>query len=84
MTPLGKRLRELRGEFSLYEVGKAAEVDRKDIKNYEEGKYLPKLGNLRKLGEYYEAYPDLFFLYLEALFPDEQERELIHQWANRQ
>lgn len=82
MGTLGTKLKELRGDLSLYEVGKATGIDRSDIKKYEESKVLPKPSNLKKLAEYYEVpYENLFFPYLSEVYTDSEDRQLIIKWA---
>lgn len=81
MGSFGEKLRELRGDRSLAKVEAGCGVNRSDVKAYEDDKYLPKLGNFRKLGQYYEAYEELFPLYLEEMFPDALEQDLIMKWA---
>ena len=84
MPSLGIRLRELRGDLSLYEIEQSTGIPRSNIKRYEEG-VLPKLETLKQLADYYEvSYESLFVLHLEDLYPGEIERSLIIQWAKQQ
>lgn len=81
MKSLGKRLRELRGDLSLYEVGKETDINRGHIQQYEEGTLEPTVHKLEVLAKYYEAYDELFALYLESLFPSEEQRRAVIRWA---
>ncbi len=81
---LGSRLRELRGEESLYKVGKRAGVPRNNLLRYEEGQHLPTEAVLRKLAEYYGvAYAELRILYYDDWLQRQQpeERAIIIEWA---
>jgi len=84
MGTLAKKLKELRGELSLYEVGKITGINRGDLKRFEDGSLLPKPDSLAKLAEYYEVpYEELYFEYLEEIYPTPAERHLIIQWAEK-
>lgn len=78
---LADRLKELRGDFSYYEVGKATGVHRNHIKLYELGELMPSIQNLDRLAEYYEAKPELYYLYLDEVFPEQAQREIISEWV---
>jgi transcriptional regulator with XRE-family HTH domain len=78
---LADRLRELRGDLSYYEVGKATGVHRNHIKLYELGELMPTIQNLDRLAEYYEAKPELYYLYLDEVFPEREQREIISEWV---
>jgi transcriptional regulator with XRE-family HTH domain len=84
-TFLGKKLRELRAEQSLYEVGKAAGVSRGNLKSYEDGLHLPTEEVLKRLAMYFACpYKELRVYYYAdyyARFPE--ERSIVLEWANR-
>lgn len=82
MSKLGERLKELRGEASLYEVSKETGVPRGDISAYEKGEHLPTARTLAKLSDYYEvSYDELRKLYYDAYFSDPKERQIVLAWA---
>lgn len=85
MGILGDRLRELRGDRSLYQVGKATGIDRSHIKQFEEGSSLPTPHKLEALSNYYDvSYEELKFLYFDEVYTDPKERALVIKWAARQ
>jgi transcriptional regulator with XRE-family HTH domain len=83
MHLLGTRLRELRGELSLHEVGKGSNVAAADIRKYETGQYYPTKPTLKKLCDYFEVpYGELRFLYYEDIYRlDSEELETITSWV---
>jgi transcriptional regulator with XRE-family HTH domain len=83
MTPLGEKLRELRGTRTLYEVQQATKIDRGHLKRYEAGELSPTMDKLKLLGEFYGAMEELMFLYFEELLPGELEREYVIKWAKK-
>jgi transcriptional regulator with XRE-family HTH domain len=82
---LGKRLKALRGEQSLYQVGKEARVSRSNLSSYEEGLHLPTDEVLQRLAEYYQvSYEELRILYYAdyyGKFP--LERSIVLAWAEK-
>lgn len=85
MSQLAKKLRQLRGNLSLHEVGKGSGVASADLGRYESGHYYPTKSSLKKLAEYYEIpYEDLRLLYYEDIYADDgEERDVIIKWAFR-
>lgn len=84
MPNLGKRLKELRGSLSFYEVGKAMGMTHGNLSKYEQGDVLPSRATIRKLADYYEVpYQELFELYLEDTYPTVEERAYIRQWIQK-
>ncbi|MEB3288209.1 MAG: helix-turn-helix transcriptional regulator [Vampirovibrionales bacterium] len=84
MPSLGNRLKELRGTFSFYEIGKAIGMTHGNLSKYEQGKVLPSRSTLKKLADYFEvSYQELFQLYLEDTYTDQAERQYIKEWANK-
>ncbi len=82
MGVLGRKLRELRGDFSLYEIGKATGLSAADIRRYETEEYHPTPANLRKLADYFEVpYKELRILHYEDIFSDPEERAIVLHWA---
>lgn len=82
MSRLGERLKELRGNDTLYEVSKCTGVPRGDLSAYEKGEHLPSAKTLSKLADYYEVpYAELRKLYYDAYFNDPIEREIVLAWA---
>jgi transcriptional regulator with XRE-family HTH domain len=85
MPSLSERLRELRGELSLYEVEKRTGIDRKVLSRYEQGQYQPSKDNLKKLADCYNAaHDELLILYFKTLFPQPAEQQIIIQWEKQQ
>jgi transcriptional regulator with XRE-family HTH domain len=84
-TKLGKRLQELRGEVSLYEVEKQTGVSRINVSRYEKGVFLPTDTVLKKLADFYQvSYADLRILYYDDFFnKDLMEKEIALRWAKR-
>lgn len=81
---LGSRLRELRGEESLYKVGKQAGVPRNNLLRYEEGHHLPTEAVLHKLAQYYDVpYAELRVLYYDDWLQRQQpeEKAIVIEWA---
>jgi len=82
---LGLKLNALRGEQSLYEVGKATNISRSNLKSYEEGLHLPSEEVLQRLASYYEvSYRELRILYYADYyhrFPE--ERSIVLAWAEK-
>jgi transcriptional regulator with XRE-family HTH domain len=84
MALLGAKLRELRGDLSLYEVSKATGIASADLSRYEKEDYHPSPGNLKKLADYYEVpYEDLRLLHYEDVFSDSEELGIVLKWANQ-
>lgn len=84
MSHLGAKLKELRGNLSFYEVGKACGIAPVDVSRYEEGKHLPTAKRLKALAEYYEIpYSDLRILYYEDFFSEPEERSIVIEWVKR-
>jgi transcriptional regulator with XRE-family HTH domain len=82
MSNLGNRLRELRGDSSLYEVAKELGIQRSHLKRYEDGEYLPTETVMEYLARYYEEhYEELWFLYFDCLFSNPTTREMAIKWA---
>jgi len=52
---LGQKLKELRGNLSLYEVEKDVGITRISIQRYESGERVPEDRNLEILAEYYQV-----------------------------
>lgn len=82
---LGLKLNSLRGEQSLYEVGKATNISRSNLRSYEEGLHLPTDEVLKRLAHYYQvSYQELRILYYAdyyAKFP--VERSIVLAWAEK-
>lgn len=80
---LGKRLKELRGDRSLYEVGQDANVSRSNIQRYESGNTLPTEAVLERLSVTYQtSYDDLAVLYFADYFDRHpRKRELVIRWV---
>lgn len=80
---LAARLRELRGETSLYEVEKQTAVPRSNLTRYEQGHHLPTEAVLKKLAAYYRVtYEELRTLYYDDLFRRHpEERRIVINWA---
>lgn len=84
MNYFGNRLKELRGEESLYEVAKAVGIQRTHLKRYEEGKYLPTFKTLEKLTHYYfDHHDEIWFLYFDDYFKEPYTVQMIVQWARQ-
>lgn len=82
MTSLGEKLRELRGDLSLYEVEKGTGISRKELSRYEQGEYAPSPPKIEKLAELYKvSYDDLRVLYYDDFFSDPRERAIALRWA---
>lgn len=84
MPLLAERLKELRGELSIYEVGKGTGINRGHIQRYESGELLPPIPKLKQIAEFYEVpYSELWFLYFEDLHNTPEEQTLILAWAKK-
>ena len=81
MSRLGQKLKELRGEQSLYEVEKLSGIQRRQLLRYETGQ-MPTLPILHKLADFYQVpYEDLRKLNLDDIFDDPEERRIVKAWA---
>lgn len=82
VNKLAHRLRELRGDRSLYEVGEASGIQRKQIQRYELGR-IPEDSLLHKLAKFYGvSFKELKLLVFDDLYPDgSEEQALILEWA---
>jgi len=80
---LAVRLRELRGEKSIYGVAKAAGVSRGTLYRYEQGVLVPEDLTLEKLAKYYEvSFRELKKLMLADMFPTHSvKREILIEWV---
>ena len=80
---LASRLRELRGETTLYEVEKKTGVSRINLSRYEKGQHLPTEAVLKKLAKYYDVpYEVLRVLYYEDFYSTNlEERSIVLKWA---
>lgn len=78
---LGTRLRELRGDRTVYQIYKASGIDRTQLARYEDGR-LPEPRVLKQLAEFYGIpYFELRALAFEDMFPTgSEDRELLKQW----
>ena len=85
MGILGKKLRELRGNRTAYEVSKATGIPSADIMRYENDEYHPKPATLKKLADYFQVeYKELRILYYEdTVSPDKEECLVVLEWAER-
>ena len=84
MPLLGTRLKELRVDLSFYEIGKAIGMTHGNLGKYEQGEVLPSRNTLRKLANYFEvSYQELFLLYLEDTYIDEDERQYVKEWVSK-
>jgi transcriptional regulator with XRE-family HTH domain len=85
MGRLGEKLKELRGNRSLYEVSKGSDVPSADLGRYEAQEYHPTKPTLKKLAEYFEvSYKELRFLHYEDNFADDpEELSAVIDWAIR-
>lgn len=82
MTLLGDRLKQLRGEATLYEVGQAIGVDRSIISRYERGVIAPQPPLLKKLAEYYEVeYKRLRTLHYQDSIKEPEEQQILLEWT---
>jgi transcriptional regulator with XRE-family HTH domain len=82
---LATRLRELRGERSLYKVEEGSGIPRSMLKRYESGENLPEDITLQKLSSFYAVdYAELKTLYFEDFFPSGSlNREILFQWVDQ-
>lgn len=82
VNKLAHRLRELRGDRSLYEVGEASGIQRRQIQRYELGR-VPDDSLLRKLAKFYGVtFKELKMLVFDDLYPDgTDEQAMILEWA---
>jgi transcriptional regulator with XRE-family HTH domain len=82
---LATRLRELRGERSLYKVEEGSGIPRSMLKRYESGENLPEDSTLQKLSTFYDVdYAELKTLYFEDFFPvDSVNRAILFQWVDK-
>lgn len=82
---LATRLRELRGERSLYKVEEGSGIPRSMLKRYESGENLPEDSTLEKLSTFYGVdYSELKTLYFEDFFPEDSvNRAILFQWVDK-
>jgi transcriptional regulator with XRE-family HTH domain len=82
---LAARLRELRGELSLYKVEEGSGIPRSMLKRYESGENLPEDMTLEKLSTYYQVdYAELKTLYYEDFFPHASiNRQILFDWIDK-
>jgi transcriptional regulator with XRE-family HTH domain len=82
----GTKLRELRGERSLYEVAKAMGIERGQLKRYEDGRIPEHQKTVILLSEFYGTpYFELQALCFEAQYPrDTLIREALLWWLKTQ
>jgi transcriptional regulator with XRE-family HTH domain len=82
---LAARLRELRGELSLYKVEEGSGIPRSMLKRYESGENLPEDLTLQKLSRFYDVeYSELKMLYFEDFFPEDSiNRQILFQWVDK-
>lgn len=82
MSRLGERLKQLRGEASLYDIEKAITVGRSLLSRYERGIQTPDVEMLHKLANHFRVpYRELRKLYYEDFFSDSTERDIVVEWA---
>lgn len=82
MSLLGSRLKELRGEKTLYQVGKACNLIPNDVSRYEKGERTPTPAVLKRLAEYFETeYSELRQLYYEDTINTPEEEKALLAWA---
>jgi transcriptional regulator with XRE-family HTH domain len=83
---LSEKLRELRGERSLYQVGQELNFSRSLLSRYEKGEQTPEDTTLKRLAEYYAvSYEELKKPYFEDLYPKGSEaRQVLEAWLKEQ
>jgi transcriptional regulator with XRE-family HTH domain len=81
---LGQKLKELRGNQTLYRAADEMNMNRRQLQRYEEGR-LPEDEPLEKIAVYYNVpFVELKELYFEDLYPqDSKNRDIILQWAQK-
>jgi transcriptional regulator with XRE-family HTH domain len=80
---LGERLKELRGEKTLYEVERQTGIRRSALNSYEKGDHFPTPKTLEKLAEFYKVpYKELRILhYWDYYMANPTERDIVLAWA---
>ncbi len=82
MSQLGKHLKKLRGEASLYEVHKATGISKGLIASYEQGEHIPNEDNLIKLAEFYEVpYEELAVILYNEKYTDPVKQVGLIKWV---
>jgi len=79
---LGQKLRELRGDKTIYQVAKEVQIDRTQLKRYEEGR-IPADEVLEKLAQFYDVpFDALRIMGFEDQFPvDSRQRQILIKWV---
>lgn len=82
---LARKLKELRGERSLYAVAEESGISRPVLHRYENGR-IPTDEQLKALADFYRVpYKELKFLAFEDSFPTgSEERTLLKEWFDCQ
>jgi transcriptional regulator with XRE-family HTH domain len=80
---LASKLRELRGEESLYGVSKASGISRGTLYRYEKGTLVPEDSTLEKLAKYYDVpFRELKKLMFADFYPEQSyQREILIEWV---
>lgn len=80
---LAEKLKELRGDESVYGAAKAAGVSRGTLYRYEQGVLIPEDPTLEKLAKYYDVpFRELKKLMLADFFPEHSlQREILIEWV---
>lgn len=83
---LALRLRELRGEKTLYQVQQDTRISRSLLRRYEIGERTPEDEMLSRLANYYGvSYEELKMLYFEDIYPlASKVREVLFQWVKQE
>jgi transcriptional regulator with XRE-family HTH domain len=81
-TALGQKLRELRGQNTLYSIAEQMGIHRRQLKYYEDGR-MPDDEPLEKIAAFYDIpFEDLKKLAFEAMFPPEsRDRNILVDWV---
>jgi transcriptional regulator with XRE-family HTH domain len=80
---LAKKLQELRGALTQYEVERQTGIRRSALNSYEKGKHLPTSKTLEKLAAFYQIpYRELRIPYYYDYYgANPSEYEIILAWA---
>jgi transcriptional regulator with XRE-family HTH domain len=83
LSPLAEKLRNLRGDKSLYLVEKESGIYRGTLKKYESGSLIPENPMLERLSSYYKINVSVLLkLILEDLYPPgSTQRKVVIEWA---
>jgi transcriptional regulator with XRE-family HTH domain len=81
---LSRKLKELRGKRSLYQVEQESGISRSLIRRYEAGEHTPEDAMLKRIAGYYEVgFRILRKLQLEDEFPSGSEkRQILLEWID--